>query len=102
MAAAGRYRQWRWKRREVGQLNQRVRIQVPVRDQTQRHRVATVFALGANDAADPPDGRMIEQERFDETLEQIDQIIVPFDVAELVREQRLDLVQREPGCASDR
>ena len=54
--------------------------------------VAAVLALGANPPRQPPDGRVIEQQRLDERLQQVDEIVVPADVRELVRQDRLELL----------
>ncbi len=64
--------------------------------------VAAVFALGADLARYPPDGRVIEQERFDGRLNQVDQVIVPANVGQLVRQNRFELLWREAGQRAGR
>ena len=53
--------------------------------------VAAVLALLADAPRDPPDGRMEEQQRFGDRLQQVDRVIAAADVRELVSEERFDL-----------
>ncbi len=46
---------------------------------------------------EPPHGRVIEQQRLDQRLQQVDEIVVAADVRELVRENRLELLRRQAG-----
>src|SRR5438067_959223 len=57
--------------------------------------VAAVFALVANAIGNPPHRRVIEHQRLDERLHQIDEEVVAADVRELVRKNHLDLLGRE-------
>jgi len=53
--------------------------------------VAADFALVADGAGEPPDGRMIEKQGFGRDLEAVDQEVVTGDVGEFVSEDRLQM-----------
>ena len=59
--------------------------------------VATAFSFLADAAGDPPDGRMIEEQRLDRRLDQVYQIVVPADVSQFVGQQRFELLDRQAG-----
>ena len=61
----------------------------------QRHVVATVLALDSQPAGQPPHGRMIEEQGFSDRLDQVDEVIVPLNVRELVRQDGVRLRGRE-------
>ena len=44
---------------------------------------------------------MIKQQGFDHHLHTVDRIITPLDVGQLVRQDRLELLRREPGARLD-
>jgi hypothetical protein len=51
-----------------------------------------MLALRADDAREPPDGGVIEEERFDEALKEVDEVVVPPDVGQLVGEQCVEVL----------
>ena len=53
--------------------------------------VTAVLALGPDAARDPPDGGVIEQNRLDEALQQVDQVVVSAEVGDLVGEDGLNV-----------
>src|ERR1700733_13896029 len=63
--------------------------------------VAAVFALAADLLGDPPDGGVVEEQSFDDGLEDADEVVVAADVGELVGEDGFDLGGREAGEASE-
>ncbi len=54
-----------------------------------------MFAFGADLGGHPPHGRVVEQQRLDESLEQVHQVIVSADVGQFVCEDGLDLRRRQ-------
>ena len=60
-----------------------------------------MLALGADSAGDPPDGRVIEEKRLDEGLEDADEVVVAADMGELVGEDGFELRGGETGEAAD-
>ena len=61
-----------------------------------RQIVAAVLALVPHAGGDPPHRRVVEQQRFDRRLDQVDEVVVPAHVGQLVREQGLELQRGEP------
>jgi hypothetical protein len=61
-----------------------------------------MLALRANPFRDPPDGRVVEQQRFGNCLQQVHRVVVPPDMCELVREDRFDLRRRQRRDGGDR
>ena len=61
-----------------------------------REIVGDLFALVADAPRQPPDHRVIEQQRFDRALHQIDEIIVSADMRQFVRDQRFEQFGRQP------
>ena len=59
--------------------------------------IAAVFPFLADLGRDPPDRGVIKQEGLDPDLDEVDQIVVPPDVRELVGQECIDLRSREPG-----
>ena len=78
------------------------RVDAGVAGEFHYHIVTAVFAFLARYARGPPDGRVVEQEAFDEALEQVDQIVVAADVRQFVDEDALDLSGRQIGEAAER
>ena len=64
--------------------------------------VAAGFAFAADLMADPPDGRIEEQQRFGEELEQVGEIIAAADVGEFMQQHELDLRRRQRGEQRER
>ena len=54
--------------------------------------VTAVSAFDPDAAGHPPDGRVVEEQRFDDVLEQIDQIVVSTDVRQFVYQDGLELI----------
>ena len=79
------------------ELGERRRVGHRIAAQAHREIVAAVLALDADPARQPPHRRVIEQQRLDERLQQVDEVVVTPDVRELVREDRLELVRRQAG-----
>ena len=63
--------------------------------QPDRFIVAAQFALDAHPMRHPPYRRVIEEQCLDGHLEDIDQIVVPADVCELVSEDGFELLDRQ-------
>jgi hypothetical protein len=82
---------------QLFEAGERSRVGVRIAAQAHREIIAAVLALDPDSARYPPDRRMIEEQRLDERLQQVDDVVVPPDVRELVRENRLELVWRETG-----
>ena len=97
-AAGGGHRQKRLRPGRAAQLleiGQRVRVGVRIAAQAHRQIVAAVLALDADPARQPPHRRVIEEQRLDERLQQVDEVVVAADVRQLVREDRLELLRRQ-------
>jgi hypothetical protein len=62
-----------------------------------REVVATVLTLHPDGVRDPPHARVVEQHGLDDRLKEVDEIVVPADVRELVRQHGFDLLGGEPG-----
>src|SRR3569833_372141 len=67
-----------------------------------RNIVAAVFALQTDVARNPPDGGMGEERRFSEALQDVEQVIVPPDVSQFMREQSFHVLARHSGERADR
>ena len=78
------------------QLGERRDIDQAIAADRDRQIVAAVLALGAHFGRHPPHGRVIEEQRLDDRLQQVDEIVVPPHVRELVRENRFELLRRQP------
>ena len=59
--------------------------------------VAAGFAFAADPARDQPDGGVEEEQRFDEALHQVDEIVPAADVGQLVEQNHFDFVGRLAG-----
>ena len=59
--------------------------------------VAAVLALFPDAARYPPHRRMIEEQHFDDALEEVHEVVVAAHVSQLVREQHLELLRRQTG-----
>jgi hypothetical protein len=79
------------------EARERPRVLERVAAHGDREVVAAVLALHAHAARDPPHGRVVEQQRLDDRLQQVDEEVVPPDVRELVRQDHLELRRRQPG-----
>ena len=77
-----------------GKVGERGHVLHPIAH-ADRHIVATVFPLAADFARHPPDGGMVEQQRLDNRLQEVDDVVVAPDVRQFVGEKRLDLRRRE-------
>ncbi len=97
---AGRHRGAR-RDHVLGQRRQRPRVARAIPAGFHGHVVAAVLALNPNATRDPPDGRVIEQQRLHDALKQVDQVVVPPDVRQLVGQDRLDLLRRQPRRRRD-
>ena len=84
------------------ELGERRCVRDRVAAQAHGEIVAAVLPLGANPPRQPPHRRVIEQQRFDDGLEEIDDVVVTPDVGELVREDGFHLVRREAGHGAGR
>jgi hypothetical protein len=69
-----------------------------------RHRqvIAAELAFRPDIMGDPPDGGVIEQQRFDQHLQQVHPVIVASDMGEFVGEDQFQLLRREPAQAAGR
>jgi hypothetical protein len=79
------------------ELGQRPRVRDAIAAEGDGEIVAAVFALGPGLARQPPHARMVEEQRLDRGLHQVGEIVVPPHVRQLVSENRLQLVWRQPG-----
>ena len=59
--------------------------------------IAAEFSFVAEVAGDPPHGWVVEEERFGDALQNVDQVIVAADVSEFVGEQGFDLFGGKSG-----
>src|SRR5205807_9988660 len=59
--------------------------------------VAAVFPLVANLVRQPPDRRVVEENRLDQRLQQVDEVVVSANVGKLVRYNGFQLRRRKPG-----
>ncbi len=84
------------------QLRQRTRIRERITADRDGHIVAAQFALGANVPRYPPDRGVIKQQGFGNALQNVDQIIVPPDMRQLMQQQRLQMLRRKTAERSDR
>ncbi len=57
--------------------------------------IATGLTFDANLATDPPNGRVEEQQRLDDHLAEVDEIVEPADVGQFVREDGAQIVGRD-------
>ena len=60
-------------------------------------RIATDLALRADAGGDPPDARVVEQERLNDALEEIDPQVVAADVGQFVGNDGLEHVHGHAG-----
>ena len=59
--------------------------------------VAAVLAFDADAPRQPPDSGVVEEQRFDERLHEVHEVVVTPDVRQLMRENRLELLGSHPG-----
>jgi hypothetical protein len=83
--------------RDGREFRERRHVNEPIATHFDREIVTAVFAFRAYLRRYPPRRRVIEQQRFDHRLQQVDQIVVPPHVRELVREDGLQLLVRQTG-----
>ena len=67
-----------------------------------RDIVTTMLPFGADARGHPPDGGVIEEDRFGQRLQEVDREVVTPDVCELVRQDRFDLPRRQSRHRGDR
>ncbi len=79
------------------EIREGLRVRIGIAAETDRQVVAAVFALDPDGTRQPPYGRVIEQQRFDERLDQVDEVVVAPHVREFVGEDRFDLGRRQSG-----
>ena len=77
------------------EVRERTRIRHGIAAQAHGQVVTAVLAFRPDAARQPPDGRVIEQERLEQRLQQVHEIVVPADMCELVGQDRFDLQLRE-------
>ncbi len=87
---------------ELGDPAQGVRVAAAVAADADGQVVAAVLALPADLPRDPPDGRVVEQQRLQNRLQRLHQAVPPADVRQLVGEDRLHLPRRQAGHRADR
>lgn len=75
-------------RRKIGE---RLRVGRAVADRRNRQVIAAALAIRANASRQPPDARMIEEQRFDRRLQHVDDRVVTTDVGDFVRQNRVDV-----------
>ncbi len=73
------------------ELCERRRITDRIPAHRHSHIVAAMLALIANARRQPPDRRVIEQQRLSERLHQVDEVVVTSHMGDLMREDRFDL-----------
>ena len=79
------------------ELDERLGVADRVAADGKRDEVAAVLAFAPDARREPPDSGMVEEQRFRERLQQVDEEVVSPDVRELVSEDRFDLRRRQPG-----
>jgi len=79
------------RRPERFEVRERVRVRDGIAAEADGKIVAAVLALDPDPARDPPHRRVVEEQRLDDGLEQVHQVIVPADVRKFMRENRLEL-----------
>ena len=90
-AIGGRDSQDRTRLARTFHFNQDFRVDLAVAAQANRDVVTTVFAFGANPFRKPPYRRVVEEDRFDRALDDVDDVVMPPDVRELMRENGAEL-----------
>jgi len=81
---------------------ERVRVFDGVTAQGYGNIVAAMFPLVTDLAANPPNGRMVEQQRLDGGLDETNEIVVAADMRKLIGEEGADLRFGESSESSDR
>ena len=82
---------------ELLEIGERARVRDAIAAELDREIVAAVLALNPDSVREPPDRRVIEEQRFDDRLQQVDEVVVPPHVGQFVRDHRLELRGRQPG-----
>ena len=59
------------------------------------HIIAAMLTLRSHPCRNPPDGRVVKQQGLNDTLHQIQQIVLPHNVRELMRQQSFQLITRQ-------
>jgi hypothetical protein len=90
-ATAGGQHQLRVGAAQLLELHQRLGVRQRVARGAHREIVAAQLALLAHPPRHPPHRGMIEEQRLDRALQQVDQVVVAADVRQLVGQDRLDL-----------
>jgi hypothetical protein len=96
-AAVGRGEHETRRRGHRGHSGERGRISDPIAAGLERQIVTAELALGPHLPRHPPDRGVVEEQGFDAGLQQVDEIVVPPDVRELVRQKGFELRGRQPG-----
>ena len=65
------------------------------------HVITAMLSLHADSTRDPPNRRMVKEQRLHHGLQQIDDEIVTADVRQLVGQDHLDLFRGQPGERGD-
>ena len=73
------------------EIRKRARIRHRVAAQTHGEIVAAVLPLTADTVREPPHNGVVEEQGLEQGLQKIDEIVVPADVRELVRENGFHL-----------
>ena len=81
------------------EISERSRVFGPVVADRDRDIVTAMFTLDPNLPREPPRARVIEEQRFRDGLQQIDEIVVTLHVGEFVRDDRLQLSGDSPANA---
>ena len=68
----------------------------------ERYVIATIFAFGANALAEPPDGRVVEEQSFGGNLKKVEESIEAADVRQFVSYDGAKLQLGKPGECSER
>jgi hypothetical protein len=81
--------------RECGEFCERRDVDEPIAAHVDGEIVAAVLTLFAHLRGNPPDRRVVEQQRLNHRLQQIDQVIVTTNVCKLVGEDGFKLLRRQ-------
>ena len=82
---------------ELFETEQRMDVRLPAAADADREVVAAVFARVADLPRHPPHRRVIEEQRLDDGLREVHEVVVPPHVRELVRDDRFELRHAQAG-----
>ena len=88
-----------WRAAPLFHQREGARVFNGVAAESHRDVIAAVFAFGADSLVQPPDCGMVEEQRLDADLEDVDKGIEALDVREFVGDDRLKLILGE-ACES--